>query len=121
MEYISASEASEKWGVSLRQVQRLLAENRIPRAKKYGRSWMIPGDAEKPADPRRDKTPAESSLSDELARVLAATTVPMPIDHPDAILSAISEKRAAPSVRGRARLSAGQLRANAALLSGSGR
>jgi len=55
MEYISASEASEKWGVSLRQVQRLLAGNRIPRAKKYGRSWMIPDDAEKPGDARRDK------------------------------------------------------------------
>ena len=34
MEYISAIEASIKWGVSLRQVQRLLADGRIPRAKK---------------------------------------------------------------------------------------
>lgn len=31
MEYISAIEASEKWGVSPRQVQRLLADNRISR------------------------------------------------------------------------------------------
>ena len=58
MEYISVSEAAEKWGVSPRQVQRLLAANRIPYTKKYGRSWMIPSDAEKPVDPRRErKTP----------------------------------------------------------------
>ncbi|MCE5328991.1 excisionase family DNA-binding protein, partial [bacterium] len=41
MDYISVSEASERWGVSLRQVQRLLADGRIPNTKKYGRSWMI--------------------------------------------------------------------------------
>lgn len=55
MEYISVLEASEKWGISLRQVQRLLAAKRIPRAKKYGRSWMIPDDAEKPVDLRNEK------------------------------------------------------------------
>ena len=47
---ISVVEASEKWGVSLRQVQRLLVANRIPRAKKIGRSWIIPADAVKPGD-----------------------------------------------------------------------
>ena len=55
VEYITVIEASERWGVSLRQVQRLLAAQRIPGAKKYGRSWMIPDDAEKPADPRKEK------------------------------------------------------------------
>lgn len=48
MQYITVSKAAEKWGVSLRQVQRLLADGRIPDAKKYGRSWMIPADADKP-------------------------------------------------------------------------
>ena len=93
MEYISAIEASEKWGVSLRQVQRLLANNRIPRAKKYGRSWMIPGDAEKPADPRREKKPPGQSLSNELAHVIEATSVPMPLHNPDAILEIVKEER----------------------------
>jgi len=93
MEYISASEASERWGVSLRQVQRLLAGNRIPRAKKYGRSWMIPDDAEKPADPRRDKKAPRYSLPSDLADVIAATTIPMPADNPDAILNIVSEER----------------------------
>lgn len=93
MEYISAIEASEKWGVSLRQVQRLLAENRIPRAKKYGRSWMIPDDAEKPADPRRKKNPPGQSLSSELAHVIEATSVPMPIHNPDTILKIVKDER----------------------------
>ncbi|HWR24016.1 MAG TPA: helix-turn-helix domain-containing protein [Feifaniaceae bacterium] len=92
MQYISAAEASEKWGVSLRHVQRLLAAGRIPCAKKYGRVWMIPDDAGKPADPRREKKP-QKSLSAELAHVIAATSVPMPPHHPDAILNAVGEER----------------------------
>ena len=93
MEYISAMEASEKWGVSLRQVQRLLAANRTPRAKKYGRSWMIPGNAEKPADPRREKKPPGQSLSSELAHMIEATSVPMPSHNPDAILKIVKEEK----------------------------
>ena len=93
MEYISTMEASEKWGVSLRQVQRLLAANRIPRAKKYGRSWMIPGNAEKPADPRREKKPPGQSLSSELAHMIEATSVPMPSHNPDVILKIVKEEK----------------------------
>lgn len=93
MEYISATEASEKWGVSLRQVQRLLADNRIPCAKKYGRSWMIPDDAEKPVDSRREKKLPQSSFSSELSYVIASTTVPMPDNSPDAILEIVKEER----------------------------
>ena len=36
MEYLSAKEASEKWGINLRTVQRLCKEGQIPGAKKYG-------------------------------------------------------------------------------------
>lgn len=93
MEYISSTEASEKWGISPRQVQRLLANNRIPCAKKHGRSWMIPVDAEKPIDPRREKRLAKNSLSSDLAYVLASTTVPMPSHSPDAILDSMLEER----------------------------
>jgi len=93
MEYISAIEASIKWGVSLRQVQRLLADGQIPRAKKYGRSWMIPADAEKPIDSRRRKKPPQESLSSDLSYLIASTTVPMPSNNPDVILDIVSEKR----------------------------
>ena len=48
MDYISTQEAAEKWGVSLRHVQRLLKSNRIMGARKYGVSWLIPAESEKP-------------------------------------------------------------------------
>ena len=53
MDYITAGDMAKKWGVLPRQVQKLLANGRIPGAVKYGRVWMIPQDAEKPADRRR--------------------------------------------------------------------
>lgn len=93
MEYLSVAQASQKWGISVRQVQRLLALSRVPRARKYGRSWMIPNDAEKPADPRREKKPPEPSLCSDLYQVIAATTVPMPGGCPDAILDTLGEER----------------------------
>jgi excisionase family DNA binding protein len=93
MEYISAVEAAERWGISLRQVQRLLAGGRIPHAKKYGRSWMIPYDAEKPADPRREKNPPADSLYSELTYITEATTIPMPAHNPNAILKIAKEEK----------------------------
>ncbi len=93
MEYITVIEASERWGVSLRQVQRLLAAQRIPGAKKYGRSWMIPDDAEKPADPRKEKKLPGQSLSSKLAHLIEATSAPMPNDNPDDILNSVKEEK----------------------------
>lgn len=52
MEYMSASEAAKEWGISERRVQKLCEENRIPGVSKLGYMWMIPKDAEKPADAR---------------------------------------------------------------------
>lgn len=93
MNYMSATEASQRWGISLRQVQRLLAEERIPGAKKYGRSWMIPDDAEKPLDLRRERRRSEYSLSSELARLIETTSVAMPVHDPDAILKIVKDER----------------------------
>jgi hypothetical protein len=93
LEYISAAEASKKWGISLRQVQRFLADNRIPRARKCGRLWMIPVDAEKPIDPRREKKLPQISLSSDLSYVIAATAIPMPSGNPDAIMDTMDEDR----------------------------
>lgn len=53
MEYMSAPQAAEKWGISERRVQILCRENRIPGVSKLGYMWLIPKDAEKPADARR--------------------------------------------------------------------
>lgn len=51
-EYMTAEEAAEKWNVSLRWVQRLCKENRIEGVLNINRVWLIPKDAEKPADAR---------------------------------------------------------------------
>ena len=52
LEFISAPEAAKKWGISQRRVQKLCEENRIPGVAKFSRMWLIPKDAEKPADGR---------------------------------------------------------------------
>ena len=53
MEYISIAEAAEKWGITRRRVQALCSQNRIPGLTKFGKSWAIPKDAEKPTDARK--------------------------------------------------------------------
>lgn len=52
MEYFSIRQTAEKWGISVRRVQVLCSENRIPGAIRIGYSWAIPSDAEKPSDAR---------------------------------------------------------------------
>lgn len=53
MEYMSCAEAAAKWGISERRVQKLCEGNRIPGISKFGNVWLIPKEAEKPADARR--------------------------------------------------------------------
>lgn len=50
--YQAAKEIAEKWGVSVRRVQMLCVEGKIPGAKKDGKAWMIPADAIQPEDGR---------------------------------------------------------------------
>ena len=52
MEYISAREAADKWGISQRRVAVLCAEQRISEATMVGNMWLIPAAAEKPIDAR---------------------------------------------------------------------
>ena len=94
MLYLTVKEAAEKWGLGTRIVTLYCAENKIEGAVKRGNLWLIPEHAGRPADKRRREQPApRHSLSDELACLLAATTVPMPIHNPDAILDAVREER----------------------------
>lgn len=48
MTFMTVQQAAEKWGISVRQVQRLLSAERIPDAQRHGRTWLIPADAQKP-------------------------------------------------------------------------
>ena len=52
MEFMSAREAADKWGISQRRVAVLCSENRIENATMVGNMWIIPTTAEKPIDAR---------------------------------------------------------------------
>ena len=52
MQYMSAKEAAEKWGISQRRVAVLCSEQRISKATMVGNMWIIPINAEKPTDAR---------------------------------------------------------------------
>ena len=53
LDYISVERASEKLRISKRRIQKPCEENRINGVIRFGRSWAIPKDAEKPADARK--------------------------------------------------------------------
>ena len=52
MEYLKIQEVAEKWGISVRSVQLMCASGKIEGAMRFGRDWMIPKDAQRPADGR---------------------------------------------------------------------
>ena len=52
MKYLSIKQTSEKWDISVRRIQVLCSEDRIPGAMKIGSYWAITADAEKPDDQR---------------------------------------------------------------------
>lgn len=52
MKYLSIRQTAEKWEISIRRIQVLCNEGRIPGAVKIGSYWAIPEDAEKPTDLR---------------------------------------------------------------------
>ena len=55
MELLTTTEAAKKWGISRRRVSLLCAEGRIEGAILKGKVWLVPADAKKPGDPRREK------------------------------------------------------------------
>lgn len=56
MEYMTLKETGEKWGVSARRVNYYCAAGRIPGAVKMHTIWLIPKQAEMPADGRRKES-----------------------------------------------------------------
>lgn len=51
-EYMTVRETAEKWGITIRSVQLMCTNNRIDGVVKFGKSWAIPINAERPADRR---------------------------------------------------------------------
>lgn len=64
MDYMTLKEASEKWGISVRQLNYYCADGRIPNAVKMATIWLIPKEAEKPADRRYRNYRNHSSRKD---------------------------------------------------------
>lgn len=53
MQYITAAQAADRWELTVRRVQDLCRNHKIHGAVRWGRDWMIPADADRPADRRR--------------------------------------------------------------------
>ena len=54
MEYYTVKEIAKIWGVSSRMVSIYCKENRIEGALKKGNMWLVPRDAKKPNDLRKN-------------------------------------------------------------------
>ena len=50
--YATVQEMAEKWGLNQRTVQTMCAMGKIEGLTKFGRSWAIPKDTDKPTDNR---------------------------------------------------------------------
>lgn len=61
MLYIDVRTASHQWNISERRITTLCRTGRIPGAKKQGGIWLLPANAPKPADKRKNKTALPSS------------------------------------------------------------
>ena len=64
MEYLTVSQIAEKWNVSERTVRNYCAQSRVEGAYLYGKTWMIPENAQKPE--RKNKV--NNTLLDILKR-----------------------------------------------------
>ena len=57
MEYITVSEAAQKWGVTTRRVQMLCNDGRIKGAVRFGPVWKIPATAVLPNAKSKNEEP----------------------------------------------------------------
>ncbi len=51
-QYVKLSEKAEEWGISVRRLQAMCANEKIRGAVRFGRDWMLPKNAVKPLDGR---------------------------------------------------------------------
>ncbi|MDR3091020.1 MAG: helix-turn-helix domain-containing protein [Clostridiales bacterium] len=52
MDYMTAREAAELWGITARRVQALCENNQVHGAQRLGKMWLIPKATPKPIDGR---------------------------------------------------------------------
>jgi hypothetical protein len=54
LDWITPQQASEKWGITVRRVQALCSNGQVDNIVKLGRVWLIPKNAPKPIDGRKN-------------------------------------------------------------------
>ena len=54
MEYLTVKEVAERWAITSRMVTVYCSDGRLPGAVKKGNLWLVPEDAEKPDDNRKN-------------------------------------------------------------------
>jgi hypothetical protein len=60
LEWITAQQAADKWGITVRRVQALCKNNQIDGIARLGKAWLIPKDVPKPLDGRFKKSEVDS-------------------------------------------------------------
>ena len=50
--YATIKEIAERWGLTARRVQKMCSDGIIPGVTRFGNSWAIPDDVERPTDRR---------------------------------------------------------------------
>ena len=61
MDIMTTKDAAELWGISIRRVQALCDNGKIPSATKIGDVWLMPKGTQKPLDGRYKKVKSESA------------------------------------------------------------
>jgi hypothetical protein len=74
LDYISVKEAAVKWNISERRIQKLCENNRIEGVIRFGHSWMIPWDAQKPEDLRfKNRTTEGTKENDKTDEIFSGS------------------------------------------------
>ena len=68
MDYITPKEASQKWGITERRIQKLCEEGRIEGVVRFSKVWAIPKDAEKPADGRLKENKRKTNTPSDMLK-----------------------------------------------------
>lgn len=93
MEYLTAKQTSENWGITLRRVQELCRTGQIGGAVRWGRDWMIPADVPRPIDRRRreHKNTDTKALMPRRSPFIAMTDIYSVPGSADRVLASLSD------------------------------
>ena len=67
-DYKTIRQVADEWGVTVRRVQMLCNDGKIPGAIKYGKSWILPVDVVRPFDKRSLKGRRKDNALSEKAK-----------------------------------------------------